>query len=111
MNPAGEALAKRMSEAALQENVAAAARVMGWMAYHTYRSTRSEPGFPDWVFLKGNRMVVAELKSTTGKTTAAQEQWLAAFRLVPGCEAYVWRPWDWLSGDVMRVLTGRSAKD
>jgi len=35
-----------MTEADLQRSVIICAREMGWLAYNTYRSMRSEPGFP-----------------------------------------------------------------
>ena len=35
-----------MTEADLQRSIIIAAREMGWLAYNTFRSMRSEPGFP-----------------------------------------------------------------
>jgi hypothetical protein len=56
---------------------------------------------PDLVLVKascGNqpaRLVFAELKTATGKLTAAQRMWLEVFEQCPGVEMHVWRPGDW----------------
>lgn len=50
------------SEAAFAQAVQQLAKHEGWMHYHTFRSDRSAPGFPDDVFVRGVRMVFAELK-------------------------------------------------
>lgn len=52
-------------------------------------------GFPDLVLVRGCRLIVAELKSANGKYGPGQEDWLAAFRGVPGVEVYLWKPADW----------------
>jgi ABC-type ATPase with predicted acetyltransferase domain len=64
--------------------------------YHTWTSLHSPRGFPDIVALRtrDKRVLVVELKSENGKTTLAQEMWLAAFQCV-GIPAYLWRPSDW----------------
>jgi hypothetical protein len=75
--------------------VVEAARLLGWRVYHTYDSRRSAAGFPDLVAVRGPRLVVAELKTAAGKTSADQNEWLAALAAVPGVEVYEWRPDDW----------------
>ena len=77
-----------------QEEVIWLAGVLGWRVYHTYDSRRSEPGFPDLVLLKGDRLVFAELKVGRRGTTAAQQSWLEELREA-GCDARLWRPTDW----------------
>jgi hypothetical protein len=67
-------------------------RTLGYVLYHTFLSVRSAPGFPDDVLVRPPRIIFAELKSETGKLTAAQEGWLALLRQCPGVETYVWRP-------------------
>ena len=54
-------------------------------------------GFPDYFALRGDRAIVIECKSDTGKTTDDQEIWLMAFR-VAGIEAHVVGPegLDWI---------------
>lgn len=79
------------------QSVVDAARLNGWLVYHTHDSRRSAEGFPDLVMLRLSRMVVAELKTPTGKVTPAQAVWLEAFRDVYDgpIEVFVWRPADW----------------
>ena len=81
----------------------------GYAYYHTHRSQFSPSGFPDSLGIKGNRLIVAELKVGKNKVTPAQQAWLEAFSRVEGCEAYVWNPddpaFDWL--EVARILMGR----
>jgi hypothetical protein len=91
----------KMREADLQRLVLEAARRYGFLAYHTFNSTRSAPGFPDLILVhpRTGRMVVAELKSARGKPTAEQERWLAAF--AARHDAHLWRPVDWPD----RILT------
>ncbi len=78
--------------------------MMGWLCFHSWISLRSAPGFPDLVCLRGGEMIVAELKSLTGKTTAAQEQWLFSFRAVPGATVKLWRPDDESWADIAQTL-------
>ena len=92
-----------ISEKRLQGAIQQAARLTGWMYYHTHRSDRSPPGFPDCVLVRGNRLIFAELKSAKGRLTPPQKGWLEALKAT-GAEVYVWRPSDWLDGTVDGVL-------
>lgn len=83
------------SEAKWQDTILRAARLQGWLAYHTYDSRRSTPGFPDLVLVRPPRIVVAELKTEHGRLSKEQEKWLATFAKCPGTEVYVWRPSSW----------------
>jgi len=76
----------------------------GWLTYHTFRSDRSEPGFPDLCMVRDGRVVFAELKSEKGRVTRAQQMWLDALEGT-GVEVFVWRPSD-LDG-IARVLSRR----
>lgn len=78
-----------------EQLVKEAARMNGWMYYHTYRSIKSEPGFPDCVMVRGNRLIFAELKTQKGKLSVHQDCWLKTLDEVVGIECYVWRPSDW----------------
>lgn len=84
-----------LSEAQFQAKVVALARANAWAAYHTHDSRRSEAGFPDLVMLRRGRLVVAELKVGSNKTTADQDKWLALFADLPGARVFRWRPEDW----------------
>lgn len=88
------------TEAEFQAAVIKLARANGWLAYHTHNSRRSELGFPDCVFVR-ERLIVAELKTDTGKLANAQEAWIEGFRRA-GVTAFVWRPAGWK--DIERVL-------
>ena len=71
------------------------------MAYHTYRSTRSAPGFPDLVLVR-DRVVFAELKVGKGRLTTAQARWRDML-LGADAEWYVWRPEKHLD-EIHRIL-------
>jgi hypothetical protein len=94
----------RMTERDLQRCVMNLAKLLQWKTYHTWLSARSAPGFPDIIAVRGERLLAIELKSATGKVSEAQEQWLFALGGVPGVSVYVWRPDDWHSGEIERVL-------
>lgn len=93
-----------VSERTFQAQVEQYARMMGWLVSHAFLSIGSVAGFPDLVCLRGGEMVVAELKSLTGKTTEAQEQWLFSFRAVPGAKVFVWKPDDPSWAEIEKVL-------
>ncbi|MCZ2837166.1 VRR-NUC domain-containing protein [Modestobacter sp. VKM Ac-2985] len=98
-----------MTEEQLLQAVRDLARYRGWLAYHTYRSTKSEPGFPDLVLVhpRTGQVVFAELKTATGLLSKAQQGWLAALRVAQShrLSVHVWRPADLASGLIGRVLT------
>ena len=53
---------KAISEKDFNHTITLTARAFGWLVYHTYNSRRSEPGFPDLVLVKGNRILFREVK-------------------------------------------------
>jgi hypothetical protein len=105
-------------EHVFQQQVEALAKFYGWLVYHTHRSDRSAPGFPDVVAVRGPELIFAELKTRTGRVSPQQQTWIDALGtvaggvtgavaaldgLVPGIapnverpsiEVYVWRPDD-----------------
>jgi hypothetical protein len=83
-----------ISESALQSTVVEMAEVLGWTAYHTYDSRRSQRGFPDLVMVRQGRVIFAELKSAKGRVPPEQQHWLDQLRQCPGVETYLWRPSD-----------------
>lgn len=105
-------MARGMNEATLQSNVTEFARSLGYLCYHTHDSRRSQPGFPDLVMVRAiaGRLIFAELKTERGKQSAAQREWERALRAGGQGEVYLWRPTDWLSGEITRVLMGRPAR-
>jgi hypothetical protein len=82
-----------ISENMFMQQVIDYARSRGWKVYHVFDSRRSEPGFPDLLLVR-RRLVMAELKTQTGKLTRAQREWLEALRQC-GIAVYTWRPSDW----------------
>lgn len=84
----------RLTERAFQERVVSLARSLGWLVYHSYDSRRSQPGFPDLVLVRADRLIFAELKQCKGQLTQAQEEWLLALA-VTRAEIHLWRPRHW----------------
>ncbi len=93
-----------MTEDQLQAQVLEFARGMGWLAYHTRDSRRSERGFPDLVLVHpfSGALLFAELKRDGEHPTAEQRRWLRALALRGA--AFVWTPAHWRTGDVARAL-------
>lgn len=95
-------------EKQLQQDVMDLARRLGWSAYHPWDSRRSACGFPDVTLARasnvGGRVIFAELKTEKGKLTPDQERWLAVLAATGCVETYLWRPSDWSSGEIERVL-------
>ncbi len=93
----------KITEAQFQSQVLDLAHLLGWrvahfrpaMTKHGWRTAvaGNGKGFPDLIMVRGDRQVVAELKSKTGFITGEQKLWLDAFRGA-GVETYVWRPDD-----------------
>lgn len=110
--------ALKMTERQLLEAVRDLAKRFGWLTYHTHRSDRSEPGFPDLVLCHRERawLVFAELKVNKRALTKAQWAWLGALqqlnRISYGMEGHkvesqlacVWLDTDWRDGTIERVL-------
>lgn len=105
MSEARAILDAHVSEAALQREIIKAARLLGWLVYHPWRSDNSEAGWPDLAMVhpEQRRFVVAELKREDKEPTAAQRRWLVALEAA-GVEVHLWRPSDWSSGRVEDVL-------
>ncbi len=96
-----------------QRAVLELARVCKWrclhirpaMTQHGWRTPLSADGvgFPDILALRGDDIIVAELKAGTGRLSTEQREWLRAFQEA-GIDAYVWRPDDW--PEIATVLKG-----
>ncbi len=83
-----------VSESQFQLLVTGFAKEQGWLVYHTHDSRRSDPGFPDLVLVRGERLIFAELKAERGRLSPDQVVWIAALRAT-NLAVYVWRPQDW----------------
>lgn len=96
-------LASSMTEAQLQANVRKLSDAYGWRSYHTHRSDRSDPGFPDLVLVRGPVVLWRELKTQRGRVRPEQQQWLEAL-VGAGQDAAIWRPEDLLEQRIDRTL-------
>ena len=92
--PAPAPPAEGISEKEFQAKVIELVKSYGWMAYHTFDSRRSEAGFPDLLLLRGEEIVVLELKVPPNKATAKQRAWLKAFERAH-VGAHLVYPTDW----------------
>lgn len=93
---------KPISEREFQAQVIQLARLLGWWAYHTHDSRRSNAGFPDLVLVR-NRVIYAELKTDRGAVRREQAEVMAALRKA-GAEVYLWRPAMW--DEIVATLKG-----
>lgn len=79
-----------------------------WLAVHIRRSdraiTQGDRGAPDVWACRPPRMLYAELKRELDQPTPDQDKWLNALRACNGPEVYVWRPSDWRTGAIERVI-------
>jgi hypothetical protein len=91
-----DSLSSLLRERDWQDVVVAYARIKGWLVYHTHDSRRSAPGFPDLAMTRGGRLVLAELKTETGRLRPEQARWIEALSAVRGMEVYLWRPSQWV---------------
>lgn len=70
-----------IAESQLEQTILQAAQLLGWRCHHVRDSRRvlmGDVGFPDWVFARGGRVLVVELKREDGKLTPDQGSWLEA---------------------------------
>lgn len=103
---------KAMSEENLLSCVLDLARLLGLRTAHfrpalTDKGWRTPvagdgKGWPDLIIV-GSRLIVRELKAERGNTTAEQVAWFAALRAA-GVDVAIWKPNDWLSGQVRAEL-------
>ncbi len=106
------AIASLVSERDWMRQVTDAAEMFGWTWAHFrpamtskgWRTPVSGPmgaGFPDLILCRGDRLVLAELKSQDGRLTPDQRAVLDVLR--PAAEVYTWRPTDLMAVlDVLR---------
>ncbi len=92
--------AECVTEEQLMAFVIGVAKALHYRAYHTWSSVHSQAGYPDVTLLRtgpnpgDTRLIVVECKSSRGRVSPAQREWLEDFSKVPGVEVYVWRPED-----------------
>jgi hypothetical protein len=86
------------SEDDLLVDVASRLTLGRWRWTHVRRSdkavTMGDPGIPDILAVRGDVLLVAELKSARGGYRSGQEDWLSAFGGVRAVKVATWRPGD-----------------
>lgn len=104
---------RRMGEADLQRAILQTAELMGYRAYHVVNVSdqlrnSTSVGFPDLCMVHPERRgaIFAELKDARRKVTRDQQLWLDALSGARE-EHYVWRPKDWKSGRIIKILEER----
>jgi hypothetical protein len=106
-----------MTETELQDAVVELAHLLGWRCVH-FRAGRTSTGWrtacqfdaagwPDLSLVGHGTVLFRELKSERGRLSPEQEQWRDCL-LANGIDWGVWRPSDWTSGEIERVLRGTS---
>lgn len=103
-----EMQAKAMREEDLAAEVVRLCKHFDVLRYHTYRSVRSEAGFPDEVLI-GTRTLFRELKRVGKSPTPAQARFLRALS-ASGQDAGVWTPTDLLSGRIQAEIAAISPR-
>ena len=105
-----EALAAAMSEDDLLVSVTCGTRakpglckLLGLLYFHVHDSRRSPSGFPDLLIAGPGAILFAELKTQRGRVSPAQKEWIAALESA-GQSVFLWRPVNFLSGEIQREL-------
>ena len=83
-----------LPEKVLQEQVRQLCMAQKWIYFHAWSSRHSPSGYPDVTAIRGERLIVAELKRQGQAPSVAQARWLQAFREVRTVESYLWTPDD-----------------
>ena len=75
----------------------------GYLFFHDYDSRQNDAGLPDTLIARPGELIMAELKTRTGKLTMDQQRWLS---VCDGARVstYTWRPADW--DTIVARLTG-----
>lgn len=96
-----------MSENAFQQKILDLCGWLGLHVYHTYDSRRSQAGFPDLVIVGPHGVIFAELKSTKGRVSVTQQEWLDRLAAADA-RVHLWRPEDWpVVENELTALSGR----
>jgi hypothetical protein len=96
-------LAASITEAQLQDWTYKLCKTLRIRFYHTKDSRGSAKGFPDLVLLGPSGLLFRELKTSKGRITAEQQEWLDDLTAI-GHDAAVWRPIDWVTGRIQAEL-------
>lgn len=94
-----------MTERDFSASVESVLNLAGWRWCH-FRPARlkngewrtplaGSPGLPDYIAVRGSRLIFVELKSVSGTLRAEQRQWLQDLEATGRVEVYLWRPKHW----------------
>jgi|SRR5882672_3465279 len=99
-------VAGHISEKDLARYITEMCEVVGVIRYHHLNSIGTERGFPDETWIGAHGMCFVELKSQKGRIRPEQQTFLDAVEATgAGRPAlYVFRPEDWLSGEIQKVI-------
>ena len=89
---ASNVLLPYITEVAMQAALIEAARLNGWLVYHTFDSRRSDPGWPDLALVRDDVLHLFELKSQRGRVKPEQAEWIAALERVRWVVPAIVRP-------------------
>jgi hypothetical protein len=118
---------QRITETQLQTAILDCAATLGWLCMHprpartkdgwrTAAEGNGAAGWPDLAMARNGHLILAELKSTTGRVSPEQQRWLDELTAVSVAanrvQTYLWSPAEWLNGTVETVLrvTGQERK-
>ena len=100
----------KMTERQLSKAIVELAENLRWSVF-TIANTKAAAlrshtgvGFPDLLLLRNGKVLAVELKRHDRALPVEQQHWLEELEAVPGIRSLVWRPRDWLSGEVEQVL-------
>ncbi|ANS03554.1 VRR-NUC domain-containing protein [uncultured Mediterranean phage uvDeep-CGR2-KM21-C338] len=104
MSNGRQLIAKAMSEAELQTLIIAMAEALGYEVVHI-RDSRGQRavGLPDLMLMRAPTLIFAELKREKGRLMGKQDWFMTQLREC-GVRVYLWRPSDWMSGTVQRII-------
>lgn len=102
------AKAPHMNEAQFQERVTGLCDWLRLRWFHDNDARRNREGFPDLVISGPGGVVFAELKSTKGRISTAQQDWHDSLSQTHE-HVYFWRPEDWPEVErILKQIAGRA---
>jgi hypothetical protein len=107
-SPTRATYAARMPERELQQLVGDLCKLLGLPHFHVRHSRGMTAGWPDSVII-GTKVIYRELKAEHGQLSPDQRAIGDKLRAA-GADWKVWRPRDWISGDIekeLRLLKGQ----
>jgi len=95
-----------MTHVQLQNNIVKYAKLKGYKCQFFWRNFHSPKGWLDLTISKPPRLLMVELKVPPDTLTKEQSEWFEVWGKYPYIERYVWKPEDWISGVIVKILDG-----